>query len=930
MSEQPHVDRTPWIADSGYASLIQGAGDAILVHDATGTLIDANHKACESLGYTREELLGAHITDIDPDAASRGAEPYWTRALSGEQITFESRHRRKDGTSIPVEVTLSSLAVADGQLALAIVRDISKRKEREDEYRQLIDAMNDTVFVIDFDAHFLEVNARATETLGYSRGELLSMGPADIDPFLRREEIRALAQGMKLDQRQIFRTEHKTKDGRIIPVEVSSSLVSHGGREAILSIARDISERKKAEDLLRMRTSQQTAVALLGQEALAGGDLQRFMNNLVSVVSQTLDVEYTSVLELLPDRRALMVRAGTGWRDGIVGRYVVANGLDSLAGYTLSANAPVIVEDLQGESRFGIPQNLHDHGVTSGLTATIAGPLSQFGVLSALSREHRRFNEDDVHFLQATANVLAAAIQRKQVEQALRESEARYRQLFDASPDAVFVIDADGRYVDCNQTAVDRYGYTRSEILELVAGDLTSPETRAEVQRQVLRAMAEGTAFEWSHLRKDGSEIPVEVRVAPLTMGGQAGVLSTVRDITERKHAEEERERLQAQLYQAVKMESVGRLAGGVAHDFNNMLGVILGHAELVIAQVDPSEPLYASLQEIRKAADHSARITQQLLAFARRQIIVPKMLDLNESVEGMLVMLQRLIGEDIQLIWTPGAGLGPVRIDPSQVDQVLANLCINARDAIRGDGPGSITIETLSVIADEEFCARHEECTPGEYALLRVSDTGPGMDQETLSHLFEPFFTTKGVGQGTGLGLATVYGIVKQNRGFVLVESQPGHGASFDVYLPVFAAEEPEQQPAVAPTSALPKGHGELLLVVEDETALLSLAETILTGLGYEVLTASAPSEALALAEAHQGKIALLVTDVVMPEMNGEDLARRVQGLQPGLKVLYMSGYAADMVSNQEISAQRASFLQKPFASRELSIAVRNLLEQK
>ena len=341
-------------------------------------------------------------------------------------------------------------------------------------------------------------------------------------------------------------------------------------------------------------------------------------------------------------------------------------------------------------------------------------------------------------------------------------------------------------------------------------------------------------------------------------------------EIVERKRAEEEKDALQRQLQQAQKMESVGRLAGGVAHDFNNMLSAILGHAELAMMQYSPSEPLQDDLKAIKRAAQRSADLVRQLLAFARKQTVAPIILDFNATVSGMLKMLRRLIGEDIDLVWMPAAGLWPVKIDPSQIDQLLANLCVNARDAIAG--VGKITIETENTAFDEAYCAVHPGFTCGEYVMLAMSDDGCGMNKEVLDHLFEPFFTTKEVGKGTGLGLATVYGIVKQNEGFINVYSEPDKGTTFKIYLPRFVGE------AVVPTAIskaeTPKGHGEMVLLVEDEAVILNVGRTMLERLGYTVLTASTPGEALRQTEAHAAEIRLLITDVIMPEMNGRELA--------------------------------------------------------
>jgi signal transduction histidine kinase len=397
------------------------------------------------------------------------------------------------------------------------------------------------------------------------------------------------------------------------------------------------------------------------------------------------------------------------------------------------------------------------------------------------------------------------------------------------------------------------------------------------------------------------------------------------RDIAEIKRAEEERQKLQDQVIQAQKMESVGRLAGGIAHDSNNMLGVILGFAEMTLSKLDPTHPVYANIKQIQTAAQHSAALTQQLLAFARRQPASPKVLDLNDTMAGMLKILQRLIGEDIELVWKPGAGLWPVKMDPSQVDQILANLCVNARDAIAG--AGRVVIETDNVVFDAASCRELEGPTPGEYVRLSVRDNGCGMDKETLTHLFEPFFTTKGVGKGTGLGLATVYGIVKQNEGHISVQSEPNHGATFEIYLPRHSAGAEQDRTAVPEVSA---AHDqETVLLVEDEPQLMNLTRMMLESLGYQVLSAVTPGEAIRLAQEHAGEIHLLMTDFVMPEMNGKDLSEEIQKRHPQVKSLFMSGYTTDAIGTKGFLEEGVHFLQKPYSSNELAVKVREVLDR-
>jgi CheY-like chemotaxis protein len=354
------------------------------------------------------------------------------------------------------------------------------------------------------------------------------------------------------------------------------------------------------------------------------------------------------------------------------------------------------------------------------------------------------------------------------------------------------------------------------------------------------------------------------------------------------------------------------------------MLVLILGYTELALEEMDPSLPLHDDLEEIRKAANRSADFTRQFLAFARKQTVAPKVLDLNETVESTLKMLRRLIGENINLVWMPGKSMWPVKVDPSQIDQILANLCVNARDAIAD--VGRIAIKTGSVLFDADYCAAREGVTPGEYVVLAVSDNGCGMNKETLDKLFEPFFTTKAVGQGTGLGLATVYGAVKQNGGFINVSSEPGKGTTFEIYLPRHAGNVGQAQ-GTMPEALVVHGK-QTILLVEDEPAILKMTTRMLERQGYKVLAAGSPGDGIRVAGENAGKVHLLLTDVVMPEMNGRDLARKLLSQHPGLKCLFMSGYTADVIAHHGVLDEGVQFIRKPFSTRDLSVKVREALD--
>jgi len=521
--------------------------------------------------------------------------------------------------------------------------------------------------------------------------------------------------------------------------------------------------------------------------------------------------------------------------------------------------------------------------------------------------------------------------ERKRGEEVLQESEARFRKVFEESPlGMVMATINEGRFLRANAAFCRMLGYAEEELQRLTFVDITHPEHRGtdvEAVGRLWKGEVPHYTTEKRYLNPNGDTIWARLVASIIRDNGGTPLYSMamIEDITAHKSAEAERAALGAQLQQAQKLESVGRLAGGVAHDFNNMLAVILGHSELALGQLDPSHPIHGSLIQIEKAAHHSARLTTQLLAFARRQVVVPQVLDLNDTVEAMLKMLRRLIGEDISLVWTPDARLGCVRIDPTQVDQILANLCVNARDAIMG--VGELSIETQNTTVDASMCAGVSDAAPGDYVVLTVRDNGSGMSRDTQARIFEPFFTTKGLGQGTGLGLATVHGIVGQNGGFITVESELGVGTTLRIHLPRHAGEAVGALPRGAVD--VPRGRGETVLVVEDDPGILDLTANILERHGYRVLAAGTPEEALRVAREEAGDIDLLVTDVVMPGMNGHDLMIQVVALRPRVKSLFMSGYTADVIARRGVLDADVHFIQKPFTRSELVTKVRQALDR-
>ncbi|MDD2467797.1 MAG: nuclear transport factor 2 family protein [Desulfobulbus sp.] len=528
--------------------------------------------------------------------------------------------------------------------------------------------------------------------------------------------------------------------------------------------------------------------------------------------------------------------------------------------------------------------------------------------------------------LQQANEKLAREIENhKQTESALRQEQLLSKSIIDSLPGIFYLYTyPELKLILWNREHESLFGYEIGEIEGRHVTDWHAPESEDAVLGAIEDVMAKGRASIEAHLlTKDGRSVPLILTGIRFETQGQLYLMGIGIDITERKRAEAEAEKLQNQLIQSQKMESVGRLAGGVAHDFNNMLGVILGYTEIVLKKETADQPMSSALRGIQQAAQRSADLTRQLLAFARKQTVAPKVLDLNETVASMLIMLRRLIGENIDLVWLPDENLGAIKMDYTQIDQILANLCVNARDAI-GD-TGRITIETGNVILDEAYCASHVGFAPGEYVLLMLSDNGCGMDRETISHLFEPFFTTKEMGKGTGLGLATVYGIVKQNDGFIYVYSELGLGTTFKVYLPRHKAKD-EKLPEPEETELVTTEH-ETILLVEDEPMILEMTTVMLELQGYTVLPANSAVEAISLAREYAGKIHLLMTDVVMPEMNGRDLARNLLPLYPHLKRLFMSGYTANVIAHHGVLDEGVHFLQKPFTMQDLATKIRAVM---
>ncbi|MEE4137349.1 MAG: PAS domain S-box protein [Desulforhopalus sp.] len=874
----------------------------------------ANPATARIYGYPSPAELIASISDISSQIYADPTErETFQRQLreEGELINHEYQHRRRDGSVFWVSLNAQTIYDEHGNLLhyQGYISDITERKhmeealrESEEKYRLLFNTFPLGITVSNQDGKIIETNAMATNILRVPKerhegrkidGAEWRIIRPDGTPMPADEyaSTRALKEQRMVENIEMGIVQ---PDAGITWLSVTAAPLNLENYGVVVTYA-DITERRMAEGELRERESL-----------------------------------FKTLVNTIPDLI---------WLKDANGVYLSCN--KKFEPFFGASEAEIL-----GKTDYDfVDKDQADFFRENDLKAIAAGgPISKEEQITFADDGHVAFLDTIKTPMFGSDGKLIGVLgigrditERRQAEEALRESEQKYRALVKGVPCGIVVHADDSSIEFANSEALRLLGLTWEQILGKVAIDPA-----------------------WCFVRENGSPLPVEeypvsrvLRTKTAFTGKIIGVLLPDRDdptwalcnayphfneeaqllqvivsfynITELKNAENERQKLQEQLQQAQKMESVGRLAGGVAHDFNNMLGVIFGHTEMALEDVDPAAPLSASLQAIQHAAERSAALTRQLLAFARKQTVAPKVVDLNETVEGMLKMLRRLIGEDIELFWQPGEDLPPVKVDPAQLDQLLANLCVNARDAIAG--VGRITIKTDTNIFDVAYCTDRPGFLPGEYLLLEVSDNGCGMDQSILNQIFEPFFTTKEQGKGTGLGLASVFGMVKQNNGFINVYSEPGQGTTFKIYLPAFTAksawttEKGQERPAE-------HGH-ETILLVEDEPAILQMTTTMLTRLGYTVVAAATPGEAIRLAHEYLGRIDLLMTDVVMPEMNGRELAGNLLAHYPELKRLFMSGYTADIIAHHGVLDEGMHFIQKPFSMKDLSGKLRETLEE-
>ena len=805
-------------------------------------------------------------------------------------------------------------------------------RESEQRFRAIIEASPVPLALNDEQGNITYLNRAFALSTGYTANDIPTLAdwwPRAYPDIAYRQQVADKWRGnLEAAQRggtafAPMEVDIRCKDDSVRTFLASAAAFDGGASGTHVVILYDITERKRSEMVLRTRLR----LSELGQT----GTLEELLQAALDAGEEITGSSIGFFHFVDPDQEHLTLQA---WSTNTMKHMCSAEGKGqhyaiSAAGVWVDAfhrREPVIHNDYAS-----LP---HKKGMPEGharVTRELVVPILRAGKVTEIlgvGNKASDYTQADVDALQIIAGLVQDLVERRRMNAALSESESRLSAVFQASPIGIVVSRVeDGRILDVNDAALRLFGYGRDEAIGRTVAELGTyayPEQREQLVQQ-LREHGSAEGFRIDFRRKSGEVGVIESSARVIELQGEHCLLAMMMDVTERMRTEKEKALLETQFQQAQKMESVGRLAGGVAHDFNNMLTVIRGNVALAIEQVDAAQAIHTELAEIRKAADRSTDLTRQLLAFARKQVVTPKVLDLNVTLAGITSMLQRLIGEDINLKWLPQTNLWPVLVDSSQIDQILANLCINARDAIAG--VGNIVIETGNSSIDRQYCAAHPEFVPGDYVRIAVSDDGGGMDKETLDHIFEPFFTTKGAGEGTGLGLATVYGAVKQNNGLIDVRSEIGAGTTFTIYLPRHGSGVEQ---AVKTGADQPRAGGhETILLVEDEPSILKLTERILARQGYTVLAARTPGEARHLAAVHASAIHLLMTDVVMPEMNGRDLAKDLQSRHPRLKVLFMSGYTADIIVHQGVVDEGVNFIQKPFAIDDLAAKVREVLDR-
>ncbi|MDP8240055.1 MAG: PAS domain S-box protein [Candidatus Hatepunaea meridiana] len=922
ITERKHAEENLRESEELFRSVVENSHDGIVLTDDSYHMIYVNDKILNISGYIREELIGQDFCIFFEEESIDEIKERYIRRQCGEQIPqrYEINFIRKDGEKRHAEISAGVMRDSQGKMrTVAQISDITERKRAERELERLSSAMRmskDSIVLCDLEGKITDANEATLRMYGIDdRADLI--GKNSFEFIVPEDRSKALASMTKLlEKGHIDDLEYRihTKDGGVIPVELSTSIVRNekGEPTGLVGVRRDITERRQAEKL-------QNAIYRIAREVDITKNLNELFTAVHIIIQDVMPAEnffialYDEKEELLSfpyfidakDIPAPPQKLGKGLTE-----YVLRTGKPLLCNEDCS-----IELENRGEAEvIGIPSEIW-LGVPLKVEDKIIGVM---GVQHYTDPD--AYSERELQTLEFFSSEVARAINHKRAEDALKESEDRYRRLFEDDLTGDYISTPDGRIITCNPSFAEILGF--SSVAEAISTPIKSyfinPEDRDEFINLLCRER-KLQFYEKDYLHCDGHIL----HIIENTVGvfDESGKLIQIRgyiiDNTERKNLEE-------QLRQSQKMEGIGRLAGGIAHDFNNLLTAIICNSEMAMESLNPHDPLYDDLGEIMKASDRAADLVRQLLAFSRKQTLQPSVLNLNTLVADLERMLIRMIGEDIEFNVILEKDIWAIKVDPGQIEQVIVNLVINARDAMSLGG--KLTVETQNAVLGDEYANLHSEVISGDYVMLTVSDTGHGMTDEIKEKIFDPFFTTKGEGQGTGLGLSTVYGIIKQSNGHIWVYSEVEQGTSFKIFFPRVIEEAVELVRKEEITEA-PRGT-ETILVVEDEDGVRNMACKILKLQGYEVIEADSGGTAYMICQIMKKPVDLIVTDVIMPYMSGSELVDKLREMWPDVKVLYMSGYTVNSIVHHGVLAPGIPYMQKPFRPLEIALKVREVLD--
>jgi len=894
--------------------------DLVFVFDPEGRILFANPAAQNLLGYTPAELAGMAAFDFHPPEQRQEAAKLLAGVIAGKITICPIPLQARDGTRILVETKILHGQWRGKDALFGMGRDITERKQAEEavrqseeRYRAVVETAPDVVYAISDKGVFASLNPAFEAITGWARTEWLGKSFAPLvhpeDASLAVEMFQKVLRG---DKPPPYELRILSKSGKYLVGEFTSTPYIRDGKVAgKLGIVRDITERKRAEKALRQGEVRLERINRCLLEL--GPNFDSNINRLTALCGELLGATcalYNRLQgDLLCSQGQWQTPPGFKSEDAPTGHIcydVIRNNREDA----------VVITNLPRTSYAESDPNVRAYGLQTYMGCAVKCEGKAVGSLCVVYGTDYQPTDDDRRILGIIASAIGNEDTRKQAEAELN----RLMTAIEQTPESVVITDTEGRILYVNPVFERVTGYSRAEVIGQNPRLLKSNRQDSAFYRQLWGKISAGEVWRGRFInkKKDGTLFTEDAVIAPVRdeKGAVTNHIAIKRDIS---HELE----LEVQYRQTQKIDSIGRLAGGVAHDFNNILAVICGHTDLALAQLSPDAPLRSNLECIQESADHAANLTRQLLAFGRGQVIEPRRINLNELIVNLNKMLRRLIGEDIKLVTQTAPDLGQIKADPGQIEQVLLNLVVNARDAMP-DG-GTLTIRTDNVTLDEDY-ARSHLISPGDYVMVSVSDTGVGMTDEVKQHIFEPFFTTKEQGKGTGLGLATCFGIIQQSNGHIHSDSQVDKGTQFKIYLPrVWGVEDPISSREV-PVS-LPQGT-ETILLAEDEPSLRQLMARVLRTQGYTVLEATDGHEALTLAQANGAKIQLLLTDAIMPGLSGKTLAEWLGQVNPAVRVLFISGYINNNAVRDSMSKPGTFFLQKPFNPLDLTKKVREAIE--